>query len=342
MDAGKEDSSLKKPLVMKSLVFIVTTILCFLLFQNAFAQPASSKALGMNGSSQFVNCGSMNLSGAQVTIQGWINVTAFKTASPFITSFAGIEQPGAHCALRIGDGTVPNDRVQFILYDGFTHYKLHTAQALTANKWYHIAATYDGTLMSIYINVVLDTTLAVSITIVANNTFELGRNYDNVRILNGKLDEVSAFTTALSQTTIREWMCKRITPAHPNYAQLAGYWPLDEGSGNTTADASGNGNNGSFTGSPTWQNSGAPIGNASKYVYANSFDFGIGATGGDSVHFNSTSGSFAGAHIYRLDSVPYVTAQPAGVIEFDTTTQWGFLTLAAPAMTSNTTTTAIQ
>ncbi|MHC4325139.1 MAG: hypothetical protein ACYSUX_12820, partial [Planctomycetota bacterium] len=33
---------------------------------------------------------------------------------------------------------------------------------------------------------------------------------------------------------------------------LVAYWPLDEGTGTTTADISGNGNNGTFVDAPAW------------------------------------------------------------------------------------------
>lgn len=48
---------------------------------------------------------------------------------------------------------------------------------------------------------------------------------------------------------------------------LVGYWPLDEGSGSTTADTSGNGNDGTLNNSPVWNTSG-------KFGNALEFDFG--------------------------------------------------------------------
>ncbi|MCH8215533.1 MAG: discoidin domain-containing protein [Planctomycetes bacterium] len=43
-----------------------------------------------------------------------------------------------------------------------------------------------------------------------------------------------------------------ITPVEPDPANLVGYYPLDEGSGTSVADASGNNHNGTFLGGPRW------------------------------------------------------------------------------------------
>ena len=40
--------------------------------------------------------------------------------------------------------------------------------------------------------------------------------------------------------------------ARTTIADLAAYYPLDEGSGTTTVDASGNGHHGKLRGTPTW------------------------------------------------------------------------------------------
>ena len=44
----------------------------------------------------------------------------------------------------------------------------------------------------------------------------------------------------------------------PIHGPLVAYWPLDEGSGTTTADKSGNGDDGSLLNGPTWSTSGFP------------------------------------------------------------------------------------
>lgn len=323
-------SSLNKYQPMKN---VLLCLLLVIIIAPLKAQPPSSKALRFNGTTNYVNCGTINLSGSQVTLQGWVRVQSFKSTFPNISSLFGTEQTGNQCMLRIGDAGIPNDRVQFVIYDGAIHHKIHTNQALQTNTWYHIAATYDGSAMRIYVNGILDISLNISTSIVSNNTFEIARNYGNDRILDGSLDEVSVFTTALSQATIRDWMCRRITPSHPQYNQLEGYWPFDETTGTITSDLSGNNNNGTLVSSPLRQNSGAPVGNASKHDYGSNFDLGLSHPQGDSLHVSWISGVTQGAHVYRMDSVPYVTAAPGAIQYLDTIRQWGIFTLGNPNST---------
>ena len=43
-----------------------------------------------------------------------------------------------------------------------------------------------------------------------------------------------------------------LSVANTTSAELVAHWRFDEGSGTTTADATGNGHDGSLEGSPTW------------------------------------------------------------------------------------------
>ncbi len=290
----------------------------------SLAQAGSGEALKFNGSSNFVECGSINLSGSAITLQTWVKVQAFKTASPFISSLIGTEQGGSQASIRLGDAAVAADKIQFVLQFGTSFSKLASTSSLSTNKWYHIAATYDGSSMKIYINGILDASMGAFGSFSSNDIFEIGRNYANSRILNGEIDEVSVFTSALSESTIREWMCQKINSSHPNYNSLSGYWPLNEGSGTTTDDASTNSNIGTLSGSPIWKASGAAIGDESVQVYTTSpFSIGLSHPDGDSMHITSTAGTFQGVHLYRVDSVPNVTSVPASLQYLDTTRYWG-------------------
>lgn len=199
---------------------ITTLLVAFLISSLLFAQ-GSGKMLDFNGSSSYVDCGTLNISGSALTLQTWVKVDAFKTVSPFISTVMGTETPGvSHAQVRMGDGGLAANKVQFILLIGGTNHKLNGVQGLNTNTWYHIAATYDGANMKIFINGELDAQQARTGSVAGNSTFRLGYNYGFDRVLDGKMDEVSVFTSALSQTTIRDWMCKKISVSHPNYSTL--------------------------------------------------------------------------------------------------------------------------
>lgn len=303
---------------MRTLFILLT--LAFL-NHSAFSQ-GSGRMLDFNGSTSYVDCGFVNLSTSTLTLQGWVKVDAFKSAQPYISSLFGTEKSGAQAMLRLGDGGISAQQVQFVLYINRTHYKLASVSRLTANKWYHIAATYDGASMKIYIDGVLDATRAQTGTITSNNIFEIGRNYADSRILDGQIDEVSVFKAALSQATIRDYMCKSINSSHPNYSALEGYWKMDKASGNLT-DHSGKGHTGTLRSSPLKQFSSAPIGNESVHNYGSPASIYLSHPDGDSIRLSSISGNPTAVHVYRINGKSNATTFPASSNNQDTSRYWG-------------------
>jgi hypothetical protein len=84
-------------------------------------------------------------------------------------------------------------------------------------------------------------------------TFTMGAYATSSEAFNGSLDEVRVYNSALSSTQVQDQY--NIDAAIPTAAipTLAGYWPLNNNSGTTASDLSGNGNNGALsTTPPTW------------------------------------------------------------------------------------------
>ena len=134
-------------------------------FNSGFAPVTSpgARSLAFNGSTHYLNAGQFNLSGNAVTFEGWVKVNSFKSAFPYISSVMGVEVGDNNSAmLRFGDGNLANNKLQFILSFGSSQVKLNTNTSFNTNTWYHIAATYDGTAMKIYVNGNLDATFAVT------------------------------------------------------------------------------------------------------------------------------------------------------------------------------------
>ena len=217
-----------------------------------YSNEASAKTLGgsgiygiaLNGVSQYGSAGPINLSGSALTMEAWVNPTAFKSASPFISSIMGIESGSNTALVRLGDAGIAANKVQVVLNINGNTVKLNSNTDLVALFWYHIAATYDGTNIRLYINGQLDASVRATGSITANADFEIGRNFDSNRILDGKLDEMRVWNRVLSAQEILDNSCA-VAPAAQG---LVAHWKLDEGISNVGMDQSGNGHNITFSG----------------------------------------------------------------------------------------------
>lgn len=108
-------------------------------------------------------------------------------------------------------------------------------------KWNYWAFTKNVATgsMKIYLNGILwHSATAKTKLMTGIKTFKIGRgNWGGSQTYEGKIDEFAVFNTELSATTILNYMNKQITPAHPNYANLALYYKCNDGNYSTFADA---------------------------------------------------------------------------------------------------------
>ena len=83
----------------------------------------------------------------------------------------------------------------------------HTVQSsvgLTVNAWYHIAGTYDGSTMNIYVNGQLVGSASASGNINGyTGPLRLAANGSGGEVWNGKIDDVRVYSRALSQAEIQ-------------------------------------------------------------------------------------------------------------------------------------------
>ncbi|MEK7264214.1 MAG: LamG-like jellyroll fold domain-containing protein, partial [Bacteroidota bacterium] len=178
----------------------------------------------------------------------------------------GIYLPGHREFLSQKDSTSGNGRNFYIGYQlgdssiRAGDYWQNTLVKFPFNAWNHIAVVKDTPFTYLYINGILkNTSSSLFKNPRQNDSLFFGRQWDGNEKWKGSLDEVRIWNTALDSITIRQWINKSVTGSHPNFANLKGYWKFDEGTGTTTADASGNGNNGTLVNGPTWITSSAPI-----------------------------------------------------------------------------------
>ncbi len=135
--------------------------------------------------------------------------------------------------------------------------------------WHHVAATFDGTNRTLYLDgLQVGQDQPTNTHSVSNINLQIGLTGSAGSLLqpfDGAIDEVRIWRTNLTQTTLQNWMFQSVTTNHPNWSSLAAYWTFDDITGTYLPDVSGHGNNGLLIGQPLLTN-GAPLTNDLFYV----------------------------------------------------------------------------
>ena len=210
---------------------------------KSFTWPANptNYAMSMDGTNQYIRTGSVNLDSAGVTLESYVKVTAFKTAAPYTTDIISIDSAGNTAQLQIGNATVAN-KAQFSLNINGTVQTLTSATTLTAGTWYHIAGTYDGAYMRIYINGVAHDSIAATGYALASGPLYVGVDSSTslASFLNGQVDEVRAWRIARTAAEISGNECTVSTISD----SLKGYWTFNDCGTLIPYDNSGNNHDG--------------------------------------------------------------------------------------------------
>ncbi len=148
--------------------------------------------------------------------------------------------------------------------DGFI--RTISTVSLSDDQWHHVAAVWNEPTMQLYVdgNPVASTVESGGFGLtfpmwIGNDAAAPTQGFD------GYIDEVRIWNTARTTADVRSTMFQTVTVTTPN---LVGYWPFNEGSGQSTADVTGNGNDGTLgsdpaaadSEDPTWTASTAPLG----------------------------------------------------------------------------------
>lgn len=120
---------------------------------------------------------------------------------------------------------------------------------LSANAWTFVCVTVSGTTLALYVNGRSDTS-ATRTSQAATGVTNIGASKTPGNYFSGCIDDIRIYNTALTAAQIQE-MYENQTAAPTS--GLVGHWKLDDGSGTTAVDSSGNGYNGTLTNGPTWE-----------------------------------------------------------------------------------------
>jgi hypothetical protein len=233
---------------MKNLYLL--TFVLFLLNSSLYAQ----NGLSFDGSNDQVNCGndtSVQITGTTITLEAWIYPTSWQTNIWQGNIINKESLSGGGYMLRCGAG----GKLNFNIGSGPGWNELSSStNILTLNTWQHVAGTYDGSFLRIYLNGVIVDSLVKTISM-ANSTSALGIGYAPIyagsRNFPGIIDEVRIWDITRSEAEIAADMNNELCSIP---SSVKAYYTFNQGiaSGTNTTittltDLSGNGNTGTLS-----------------------------------------------------------------------------------------------
>jgi len=230
------------------------SVVLFGLLMAALCLSAQEYSLLLNGDGQYANCGSspdFNISNA-LTVEAWIYPTDFKEAEHMNTIVAKTLWSFEYShgwTFRYGSA---NRSLNFNMGGGagVNWIDCKADGVLTLNTWQHVAATYDGATIRVYVNGTQVATQAFAGGITnADEDLCIGsiNNPADMRYMTGKIDEVRVWSAVRSAEEISDNVHHSVTSPY-----LVAYYKMDGGSGTVLTDDSGNGHTADIIGSSTW------------------------------------------------------------------------------------------
>ncbi len=222
------------------------------------------QALSFDGTDDYVELGSFTgVSGAtQASISAWLKINTLDSTDNIAV------HTGDNGEMQIGVSSGNKFYFYAKLSNGSWYGVTASSLTLSAGQWYHVIAKWTkNSSIELYVNGVSQGTTAVgnfnlhdpgtdyTFTIGATDPLSAKSNY-----FPGSIDEVRIYDRAFSASEI--WDLYQMGAADKvNSAEsqgdslekgMVGYWKLDDASGTSAADASGNANTGTLTNGPTW------------------------------------------------------------------------------------------
>ena len=273
----------------------------------------------------------------KLSISQAINFQSLETSKPIFSQWGNGDN-----SILIKSDNINADELRVCiassLTDDCTNYAYTNDANFTLNRWYNIQIIYDGqqstndTRLKIYIDGkqkplsfsgIIPSTLQNPLS-----SLEIGGDGDLASYFNGKVDEIKSSNSVLTKNEIdilknggspmmmgydssRNNNGIRVTGAAKEYCipgdtakcdGSVGEWNMDEGSGITLFDKSGNGNNGALSGSPVWG-----IGKIGSALSFNGIDNWVNIGDNSDLHMNNAKSMTFSAWVKNNPSSYYHT-----------------------------------
>ncbi len=204
--------------------------------------PADNHALRIDGGNRHVAVADDDsLKPAQLTLQAWV----YK--DPSLPAYGAVMMKSSSSSWNDGYGLTnfTDGRIHFFVNQYSTN---EVSAELADNSWTHVAGTFDGNTLKLYLNGVLVSSKDYSASINhSNSELRIGSGSGANYPWRGQIDEAQVWNIARSAQDIAATYQNGL---QGNETGLVGYWRMDESGGETFVDSSPSANHGTLINPP--------------------------------------------------------------------------------------------
>jgi hypothetical protein len=174
------------------------------------------------------------------TIETWVYMRSYSSYPRLLDIGNGADQ---HSVVLAASSEAFGNKPYIYLGNGGNISSLHAPNPLPLNTWSHIAATLNGSTLTMYVNgqeVSTGETVYIPQNVVRTNNYISNGNWGVNEKIDGMIDDLRIWSVAKTADEIRGNYTRTLTG---NEANLTAYWKFDELAGNTAIDSSPNGKN---------------------------------------------------------------------------------------------------
>ncbi len=257
---------------MKKMIMFGFVVLTLLTVSSYAAAPLAGfgAALEFDGSNDYVALGNPSALGLTTfTIECWFSKLGTGattttggggiTAIPLVTKGRG-ESDNSNKDMNYFLGITASGSLggDFEDTSGGDNHPITATTVISDTNWHHAAFSYDGANLRLYLDGQED---AISVSTTATPRSDsiqpaaiasaLNSAGTPAGFLQGTIDDVRIWDSALSASTITNWMDREVDATHPDYAGFVAYYKLNEGDGITAGDSAGT-SDGALENGPVW------------------------------------------------------------------------------------------
>jgi len=198
----------------------------------------------------------------------------------------------------------------FVSLNGASTVTSQDVPEINDGKWHHVAVAFQDGPMNFYVDGVHKGWVEIGTSGLTVSNYSIGTQFSPGNSFDGEIDEVRIWDwvlDAVNADTIRSWMNRKITPAHPVYSNLVRYYNFNESNLNKTYDMAA-ASTGLLINNISSVTSGAAIGDVSVANFSNPMTHNTNLTlsNGEQFSFSEPVNHVTGAILYAVKDPPEV------------------------------------